>query len=91
MQLLFSRHERYLIRKNRRLTIAEDGLIKDVRDEEETEPGVRIDQVRTNFLLAQAFRKADKVQNPSSDDIDNTNLSREMVSISQRKEIKHNR
>ena len=74
MQVLFSRHERYLIRKNRRLTIVEDGLNNNVKDDEQTEPGTRLDTVHTNFLLAQAFRKEDTALNPSSDDIDNANL-----------------
>ena len=74
MQVLFSRHERFLIRKNRRLTIVEDGLNKNVKDDEQTEPGIRIDTVHSKFLLAQAFRKVDTAQCPSSDDIDNANL-----------------
>ena len=91
MQLLFSRHERYLIRKNRRLTITEDGLNKNVRDDEQTRSGMRIDPVRTNYLLNQAFRKVDSAQSPSSNDIDNANLRRETVSKFQRKEAKHKR
>ena len=91
MQLLFSRHERYLIRKNRKLTIAEGGSNKNAKDDEQAEQAIRIDPVRTNYLLAQAFRKVDSAQSPSSDDIDNANLRRETVSKFQRKEAKHKR
>ena len=84
MQLLFSRHERYLIRKNRKLTIAEGGLNKNAKDDEQAEQAIRIDPVRTNYLLAQAFRKVDIAQSSSSDDIEHKNSRREAVSTFQR-------